>query len=238
MASRAASATICWAGWKRTDRPRQEARRRAVRAWWRTRRRSRSRVLALRTSTCRPSVRAASCASLCMRADSGSFGFTNIAITAALGTSSCSRPSALPASKLVNQLTPVTLPPGRLRLRHVALLDWVAARREHNRNGLGRRHGSQYRSATSCRGDHGYLAADQVGRKGRQSIVLIFGKTGFDRDVAAIDIAGFTQATAEGGRRLGRSFAVGCSGTRAPALPAVARAPRVATRPSRRQLPR
>src|SRR5262249_17920796 len=38
----------------------------------------------------------------------------------------------------------------------IALLDGVATSGEHNGNGLGRRHGSQYRSATSCRGDHGH----------------------------------------------------------------------------------
>jgi hypothetical protein len=55
----------------------------------------------------------------------------------------------------------------------IALPDRVATSRKHNRAG-GRRHGSQYRTAASRRGDHGRLAADQVGRKGRQSIVLVF----------------------------------------------------------------
>src|SRR5262245_61200870 len=73
-------------------------------------------VLASRTSNCRPRVRAASCASLGIRAASGSFGFANSAISATLGTSSCSSPSALPARRALNMLTPVTLPPGRLRL--------------------------------------------------------------------------------------------------------------------------
>ena len=68
----------------------------------------------------------------------------------------------------------------------VALLDRVAARREHDRNGLGPCHGSQYRSAASGRGDHGHLATDQIGRKGRQSVVLIFRETVFDCYVAAI----------------------------------------------------
>src|SRR5205809_7619998 len=91
MASRAANATICW---DRLDKKGSAPTRSAPAR--------RSRIvanaasislaeLALRTSNCRPSVRAVSCPSLCMRADSGSFGFTNIAITAALGTSSCSR---------------------------------------------------------------------------------------------------------------------------------------------------
>jgi hypothetical protein len=51
-----------------------------------------------------------------VRADSGIFGFVIMAMTAALGTSSCSSPSALALSKLLNQVIPVTLPPGRLKL--------------------------------------------------------------------------------------------------------------------------
>jgi len=73
-------------------------------------------VLALRTSNWRPRARAASCASFRVRSASGSLGFANKPISAALGTSSCSSPSPLPATRLLNQLTPVTLPPGRLRL--------------------------------------------------------------------------------------------------------------------------
>ena len=41
---------------------------------------------------------AASCASPIIGTDSGSFGFASRAMTAALGTSSCSRPSPLPLS--------------------------------------------------------------------------------------------------------------------------------------------
>jgi hypothetical protein len=54
------------------------------------------------------------------RADSGVFGFTIRAMTAALGTSSCSSLRALPLSTALNQLIPVILPLGRLRL---AILD-------------------------------------------------------------------------------------------------------------------
>jgi len=82
---------------------------------------------------------------------------------------------------------------------NVALLDRVASAREHNRNGLCRRHGCQYRSAASGRGDHVDLAADQIGRQGGQSIVLVLCKTGFNYHVAAVDIARFTQAAAERG---------------------------------------
>src|SRR5262245_12315351 len=55
----------------------------------------------------------------------------------------------------------------------------------------------QHRSAASGRGDHRYLAADQIGRKRRQSIILAFRKVEFDRHVAAFHVAGLTQATAK-----------------------------------------
>src|SRR5262249_19197867 len=42
-----------------------------------------------------------------------------------------------------------------------------------------------------------YLAADQIGRKRRQSIILAFRKVEFDRHVAAFHVAGLTQATAK-----------------------------------------
>jgi len=93
---------------------------------------------------------------------------------------------------------------GPIEATYVALVNRIAASREHNRNGLGRRHGSQYRSAASGRSDHVELAADQIGRKGRQSIVLVFCKTVFDRRVAGLDIAGFTQAASERGEEVGR----------------------------------
>src|SRR5262245_42321175 len=87
--------------------------------------------------------------------------------------------------------------------RDVALLDRVACSREHDRNSLGRCHSRQYRSATSCRGDHVDLVVDQISCKGRQPIVPIFCKTVFNRHVTAIDIARFTQATAERRRQVG-----------------------------------
>ena len=101
------------------------------------------------------------------------------------------------------KLTPVTLPPGRLRLATKPSWTGSPPSREHDRNRGGRRLGGQNRIAASGRGDHGHLAADQIGRKRRQSIVLVFRKPVFDRHVAAFDIAGFTQATAERIREVG-----------------------------------
>src|SRR5262249_35949654 len=85
-----------------------------------------------------------------------------------------------------------------------AVLDWIASSGEHKGNGLGCRHGSQSRSTASGRGDHVDLAAGQISRKGRQSIVLVFCKTVFDRRVAGLDISGFTQAASERGGEVGR----------------------------------
>src|SRR5262249_18698556 len=47
------------------------------------------------------------------------------------------------------------------------------------------------------------LAADQISRQGRQAIEPVLRKTVLDGYVAAIDIAGFAQAAAEGGREIG-----------------------------------
>ena len=47
---------------------------------------------------------------------SRTLGSSNTAMTAALGTSSCSSPSRLAVKSAVVKTTPVILPPGRLRL--------------------------------------------------------------------------------------------------------------------------
>src|SRR6516164_8084570 len=47
---------------------------------------------------------------------SGFVGLTRIAIGEAVGTISCNNPSRFDPSRLLKTLTPVTLPPGRLRL--------------------------------------------------------------------------------------------------------------------------
>src|SRR5262245_31811220 len=150
-------------------------------------------VLALRTNNCRPRLRPASCASFSMRALSGSFGFASTAISAALGTS-C-KPFA--GDQHVEPTHSRDIAARPVEATHEALVNRIAASREHDRNVLGRRHGGQYRSATSRRDDHVDLAADQIGRQDRQAIEPILRKTVLDRHVAAIDIAGFTQTTAE-----------------------------------------
>ena len=59
------------------------------------------------------------------------------------------------------------------------------------------------------RSDHGDLSPHQIARQGRQPIVLLLRPAIFDRDIAALDKAGFSQALAESaaaGRRPGRGM--------------------------------
>ena len=67
--------------------------------------------------------------------------------------------------------------------------------REDDRDRRGGRFGRKRRRDSSGRDDHGDLSVNQFGRQLRQSIDLIFGPAVFDRDVLALDIAGFLQAT-------------------------------------------
>ena len=95
--------------------------------------------------------------------------------------------------------TPVTLPPGLLRLATRPSCDRVAADGEDNRNGCGRRLGGKCRGSAPGCDDHVHLPANQIGRQRRQSIILTLGPAVLDRHVAALDIAGFAQALAECG---------------------------------------
>jgi hypothetical protein len=95
------------------------------------------------------------------------------------------------------QLTPVTLPPGRLKLATRPAVTGSPAAEEDNRNLCGRGFGRLRRSVAASREDHGHLTANQIGRQGRQSIVLVLGPAVFDRHVPALNITGFIQASAK-----------------------------------------
>ena len=73
-------------------------------------------LLACKTWSSSPSLRAASCASLVFGSAFGLVGFTSAPMTAALGTASCSICSLIATVVVERKLTPVILPPGRLRL--------------------------------------------------------------------------------------------------------------------------
>ena len=62
------------------------------------------------------SISAAACASRVVDSAFGLFGFTSMPIIPAVGTNSLSSPSRFATVKTTRKLTPVRLPPGRLRL--------------------------------------------------------------------------------------------------------------------------
>ena len=91
---------------------------------------------------------------------------------------------ALPS--FVNCVTPVTLPPGRLRL--ATRPSWIGSAPvcEDNRNSRGRRLcGKRRRSA--ARGNYGHLTTNQISGHRRQPIDPAFGPAKFDLDAAAMD---------------------------------------------------
>jgi ABC transporter substrate binding protein len=70
----------------------------------------------------RPAREAASRTSRRWFSAGGKSGLMSTAITLALGTSSCSRPSRLPSISIVRSVNPVTLPPGRFMLATIPCL--------------------------------------------------------------------------------------------------------------------
>src|SRR5215471_16188168 len=111
---------------------------------------------------------------------------------------SSSRFGAISTPKLV---TPVTLPPGRLRLAtsptatgSVATLNTIGDR-------CGRRLGRECGRRRTGR-DHGHLTTNQVGRQCRQPVILILGEAIFKRDVLTLDKACFSQAMTDGGHEV------------------------------------
>src|SRR5215471_15926647 len=111
---------------------------------------------------------------------------------------SSSRFGAISTPKLV---TPVTLPPGRLRLAtsptatgSVATLNTIGDR-------CGRRLGRECGRRRTGR-DHGHLTTNQVGRQCRQPVILILGEAIFKRDVLTLDEACFSQAPADVGHEV------------------------------------
>ena len=156
-------------------------------------------------------------------------------MTLAVGTSSCSNSSRFGANSTSSVVTPVTLPPGRLRLATSPSSTGsppVRRRSESSRSPpLPRAPQACCRARRSRSPD-----ANQIGRQCRQPIVLTLRPAVFDRHVPALDIAGFAQALAERAHTTARKRRrCGCRGTRSPASPAAARAPQAATLPPRRR---
>ena len=145
--------------------------------------------------SCSPRSRAASCTSAnCVPANSGSLGLTSSANIPAPGTSSCSSPSPFGADSASNQLIAGHVAARPVEAGDQARPDRVSAAIEDDRDRRGRRFGRQSGAEAAGRGNHGHLAADQFGRQRRQSIALPVRPTVLDRDILALDIAGFASS--------------------------------------------
>jgi hypothetical protein len=75
---------------------------------------------------------------------------------------------------------------GAIEACYESFLDRIAAKREHDRDRCGRCFGGQNYVDASGRNDCSHLAADQIGRKCRQSLALVFREPVFDCDIATI----------------------------------------------------
>ena len=158
------------------------------------------------------------------------------ATTAILGTSSCNSSSRFAPSRLPpKNVTPVTLPPGRLRLATRPILHRIVTDDEHYRDGRGGSLGRLQPQAcwptiTAT------FRRDQIGGERRQPVQLIVRPALLDRDVASFDEPFLAQALAERRHEMReRRGGECCEETRPPASPAAARAPRAATPPPRRR---
>ena len=139
----------------------------------------------------RLSACAAICISFVYSSAFGWFGFTRNAITVALGTHSRNNSSRLAPSAPVKKLTPVALPPGRLRLATRPSLTGSSA--------LVKRLGGKSRKTGSgaTRHDDRHLTANEIGSERRQSIEPSFRPAVFDGYILPLDKASFFEALAE-----------------------------------------
>src|SRR5262245_56050009 len=159
-------------------------------------------VLACRTWSCRPRVRAAVCRFLVfISARAGLVGLTRCAMVLVVGTSSCNNSSRFGATSVFKWVTPVTLPPGRLKLATRSSWTGLAANSTTNRNGR-RRCPCRKRCRSRGRGYHGHLTMNQISRQCGQPFVFIPGEAIFDSDVLTLDKACVFQTLTERGEEL------------------------------------
>ena len=126
--------------------------------------------------TCRPMAGPASTVSLIWRSASGAAGSNKAAMVVDLGTSSCSSPSRLAVRSTEVKTTPVTFPPGRLRLATRPVSDRIAAGYEHNRDCRGCGHRSPRRERITD--DDRDFAADKVDRQPWKPVGMIVPPSG------------------------------------------------------------
>src|SRR5262249_54034172 len=116
-------------------------------------------------------------------------GLSNTAIRSTLGTSSCSRPSRFASIWFVKKLTPVRLPPGRLRL--ATRPDLTGSAPIANTMGMVEVAAFIASAETSRAGkDHGDFGSDEFGGKRWQSTDVAFRKNILNRNIATLIKAG------------------------------------------------
>jgi hypothetical protein len=151
-------------------------------------------VLASRTSICFLVTKAAARTLETKGSVLGKLGSTSTAMRAAPGSSSFNSPSCFVPSSVEFKVTPVTLPPGRLRLatrpsltgsppltKTIGIVVFAALAA----------------IAEGVCSDYCHLAAYQIGCEVGQLIVLVLRPAILDRHILAFDVAGFTNALPE-----------------------------------------
>ena len=159
-------------------------------------------------------------------------------IVVALGTSWRKSSSCFAPSTPEKKTTPVTLPPGRLRLATRPSLTGSPPLAKPSVLSRLRPWPPARRGAVAD--DHGHRPANQFGHQSRQPINLIVRIAVFDRDVLALDEACFLQTLAERGFNFiaSKRRADVLRKIRPPAWRVAARAPQVAMQPPHRRAPR
>src|SRR5215211_2613070 len=152
---------------------------------------------ALNMASSNPSERAASCTKPISGTASGLIGLTSIATMDALGASSRTISSRFCPSTTLISVIPVALPPGRLTLATRPAETGSKPTTNTIGNGGGRCFGRE-RGRRRLGQNQGDGAADQIGRHGRQPLVLTIGPAEFQGDVVALRETDFIQASAEG----------------------------------------
>jgi hypothetical protein len=118
-------------------------------------------------------------------------------MTVAVGSSSCSSSSRFGATSTFNWVTPVMLPPGRLRLAtSPSLIGSPPVSKTIGITAVAALAASAAGGADS--GDDAHLSPHEIGRPLRQPLVSVLCPPVFDLDVAALDVTAFAQPLPEG----------------------------------------
>jgi hypothetical protein len=155
-------------------------------------------VLAVKTSICRPMVEAAACACAVTNAAlRGTLGLMSTAKRVAAGNRALNSPSRFAVSSVVMEVTPVTLPPGRLKL--VTMPVWTGSAPVWKT--IGMLVLAAFAAGTPTAPPLAKITVDpplnQLCSHRRQSIVLIPRIAELDRNVPAVGEAHFAQPLAE-----------------------------------------